>query len=525
MKRFLDLAFDDEMKIAKRGEETIRFSKSERILLLALTKNHGRLMSRDALLNAASAADDDRSDRSIDYVINRLRQKLKDDVKSPRFLATRYGEGYVWLVAPQEAEPDKAFVLIGPCYGLNDETFERPVRELLQDLRQAIASRISPDRKVSITTGPGTNGDRLNCEYSLEFAFLQEAGRIHGRSILRLASNTQIISIRKFALDWPFAEPQESTVEGLAAEIVECIVLHKSENGTQRNEIPLELSMHEASRLLALADTAWLKSGEMIAKKRAEDPEDSKYAIMWASHLYATILFAPLLGDLNDERRAETELEIEALCLNHLPRVQGHAILRICIAKLLFFIDRGHMELVESLVSEVYEQEISFSSVYPLLGQLKAARGHFDEAIRYFDHALHVAETGSKFELYVSVLRLKALLAAGRRQELDRDAQALFELYPETIDTVGLFIGKPDDPFRPQHAAYLDSLGTRGVLAVVSYLYHSSARHFISPEHRERIYGGFAAQVEKRYGVIFVPPDRHAASPSEAEDAQNLSDS
>jgi tetratricopeptide (TPR) repeat protein len=183
----------------------------------------------------------------------------------------------------------------------------------------------------------------------------------------------------------------------------------------------------------------------------------------------------------------------------------------------LTFIDRGHLELVESLIKEVYEQDVSFSSIYPLLGQLKAIRGSFDEAIRYYDHALQTAEVGSKFHIYVWVLKLNALLASGRREELDRQAEALFELDPETIDTVGLFISKSEDRLRPQHAAFLDMIGPAAALALVKYLYNTAARHFLALEHRERVYSGFASQVEQRFGVRFVPPDRPPARQSDGQ--------
>jgi DNA-binding winged helix-turn-helix (wHTH) protein len=508
MKRYLDLVFDEDMKTADRGGETIRFTKAERLLLETLTRSRGRVLTRDNLLDAVSGSGSDRSDRNIDYVVNRLRAKLRDDVKSPRYLATRYGEGYVWLPQLEDADLGDAFLVVGPIYGLEAEIFELPVRELVQGFRHVLSGKLHSGRKVVTSPHFEPLPSLPNLDYCIELGFIKDGEAIYGRAILRAAKSWHIIKTHKFILDWPMSGRNDSVMGGLADTVVEEIVFHKSETGTQKTAIPLELSMHEASRLMAIPDTAWLQSGEVLARKRAESPADVKLAIMWASHLYATLIFAPLVGGLGDESRAQTEREIEEICLASLPEAQDNPVLRICIAKLLFFIDRGYLELAESLLRDVFHDDVGFSSVYSLLGQLRAARGMFDEAIRYYDHAFRTAEPGSKYYIYVAVLRLNALLASGQREALDRDAEKLFQLSPETIDSVGLFIGKPDDPFRPHHELYLDSLGSEMSLAMVKYLYNNAARHFVSATHRVRVYAGFASQVERKFRVRFVPPER-----------------
>jgi DNA-binding winged helix-turn-helix (wHTH) protein len=183
MKRILDLLFDEEMKFATRGAETIRFSKTERLLLSALTKNRGRLMSRQALLDIIAAGDDDKSDRNIDYVVNRLRNKLKDSARAPRYLATRYGEGYVWLASTEQADLSDAFLVIGPAYGLQGETFEPHIKDLIQRLRQNISRKLSPDRKVAVAPGIDTLADRAEGSIWLNSRFcMRPAESTVGRS-------------------------------------------------------------------------------------------------------------------------------------------------------------------------------------------------------------------------------------------------------------------------------------------------------------------------------------------------------
>jgi tetratricopeptide (TPR) repeat protein len=506
--RYLDLIFDDEMKTATRGGETIRFTRTERRMLEAMTRSRGRILTRDSLLDAISGDGSDRSDRNIDYTVNRLRAKLQDDARAPRFLATHYGEGYVWLPKPEDAELGDAFLVVGPIYGLDGETFERPVTDLLRAFRHRLASKLHSERKVALSSHFEPSPDMHALAYALELGFIKDGDAIHGRAILRSARTWHILKTHRFVLDWPATAGNDSVISDLAVAAVEEIVFDKSDTGTQKTAIPLEVSIHEASRLMAFPDIAWLQAGEALARRRAESPEDVKLAIMWASHLYAKLIFAPRIGILDDASRAEIEREIEDVCLTNLAQAQDNPVLRICIAKLLFFIDRGHLELSETLLRDILQEDIGFSSVYPLLGHLRAARGLFDEALRYYDHALRTAEPGSAYHIYVAVLRLNALMAAGRREEMERDAAKLYQLHPDTINTVGMFTGKPDDPLLPPHEAYLDTLGPEKALAMVKYLYNNSARHYVSPTHRKRVYIGFASQIERKFGVKFAAPER-----------------
>src|ERR1700761_1226885 len=97
---FGDLILDETCLFARRNGETIQFTRNERALLLAFSRNPHRLMTRSRLLDAVASPDSDASDRNIDFLVNRLRTKLGDSAKSPKYIATKYGEGYVWIAAP-----------------------------------------------------------------------------------------------------------------------------------------------------------------------------------------------------------------------------------------------------------------------------------------------------------------------------------------------------------------------------------------------------------------------------------------
>ncbi len=67
-------------------------------LLQALASRAGRVLSREHLMALARGSVDDAFDRSVDVHVSRLRHKLGDDPRSPRFIKTVRGIGYQFLM-------------------------------------------------------------------------------------------------------------------------------------------------------------------------------------------------------------------------------------------------------------------------------------------------------------------------------------------------------------------------------------------------------------------------------------------
>lgn len=65
-------------------------------LLRVLLEHPQRVLNRDQLLNLTQGRDADPFDRSIDLLISRLRQRLGDDSRDPRYIKTVRNEGYVF---------------------------------------------------------------------------------------------------------------------------------------------------------------------------------------------------------------------------------------------------------------------------------------------------------------------------------------------------------------------------------------------------------------------------------------------
>jgi two-component system OmpR family response regulator len=74
-------------------------------LLRVLLEHPQRVLNRDQLLNLTQGRDADPFDRSIDLLVSRLRQRLRDDSREPRYIKTVRNEGYV-LCADVQAGGD-----------------------------------------------------------------------------------------------------------------------------------------------------------------------------------------------------------------------------------------------------------------------------------------------------------------------------------------------------------------------------------------------------------------------------------
>jgi two-component system phosphate regulon response regulator OmpR len=74
------------------GEQIVRLTTAEAALLRVLAAEPGVTLSREALTERAGI---DGNTRTVDVQVTRLRRKIEDDPRQPRYLHTVRGEGYV----------------------------------------------------------------------------------------------------------------------------------------------------------------------------------------------------------------------------------------------------------------------------------------------------------------------------------------------------------------------------------------------------------------------------------------------
>lgn len=97
-----DLYIDPSSHSAALAGQALLLTRQEFDLLLALARASGRVKSREQLLLEVADRDFEGFDRSIDVHISSLRKKLADDAKSPRWIETVRGVGYM-LKRPETA--------------------------------------------------------------------------------------------------------------------------------------------------------------------------------------------------------------------------------------------------------------------------------------------------------------------------------------------------------------------------------------------------------------------------------------
>ena len=89
-----DLVVDTETRTVRRAGEALSLTRDEYHILALLMSRRAKIFTRDEILEAVKGDDFDGFDRSVDSHIKRLRAKIGDDPKAPRYIVTVYGMGY-----------------------------------------------------------------------------------------------------------------------------------------------------------------------------------------------------------------------------------------------------------------------------------------------------------------------------------------------------------------------------------------------------------------------------------------------
>ena len=89
-----DLVYDQYKHIITMKGKEINLTNAEFDILSYLIKKEGGVVSREELVYNCSSISEDSSNKSIDVIISRIRQKMGDDPKTPNYIHSIRGIGY-----------------------------------------------------------------------------------------------------------------------------------------------------------------------------------------------------------------------------------------------------------------------------------------------------------------------------------------------------------------------------------------------------------------------------------------------
>jgi two-component system phosphate regulon response regulator OmpR len=91
-----------QARTVRLSGKPLELTAAEFELLTLFVRNRERALSRDRILEATRGLDWEAFDRSVDVLVSRLRQKLGDDPRQPRFVKTVRGHGYRFIGGSEE---------------------------------------------------------------------------------------------------------------------------------------------------------------------------------------------------------------------------------------------------------------------------------------------------------------------------------------------------------------------------------------------------------------------------------------
>ncbi len=96
-RRFEGLTIDVDRRQVWLDEREVSLTTSEFAALDLLVRHAGKVLDRDEIMQALRGIDSECFNRVVDITMSRLRHKLGDDPKHPRFIKTVWGTGYTFV--------------------------------------------------------------------------------------------------------------------------------------------------------------------------------------------------------------------------------------------------------------------------------------------------------------------------------------------------------------------------------------------------------------------------------------------
>ena len=497
------VVFTPDFASARRADGSeIAFTRSEAGVLRCLAEKPGRLVTRNQLLDAISGEGSSKSDRNIDYVVSRIRRKLGDDPAAPRFILTRYGEGYRWLGGTRTEDHPEADLVVGPLRGLDGIGDLAPCARRFAGAVFDAMKRDLPEGKTAVFRPEAAGPPSVENQERVELTFFVDANGLECVLTARSSATGAIHAIARRQITEPRNDGRcrreaEDAAHGLLAQMWRTMI-------ARQPGAPLPVAMHDAAGLPVGSNASWAANDRRLRHLREERPDDPALKLFFATHLHSKYI---LLGwDLFLKGKAtctEDEDRIEELVLSALPDVIHDPTQAIMAAKLLYFLDRGYDDLAVELAEDGLRSSTDIAPCLAIVGQLRAFTGRVPEALGSLDQAARLSRYGSEFHVYSMFMKCQALAACGDWTALAGARAELFKVRPATMVLEPIFA----DPIKPSFrsralAVALTRARARALLMQLTYV---STRLFRDQRMRENSIRGPLRLLVGRFGREVVP--------------------
>lgn len=493
----------DCLTVRDQDGSEIRLTRLERLLLRYLALNPGRLLSRNQLLDAISEPGSEKNDRTIDFIVNRLRAKLNDDAKRPRYIATRYGDGYVWIARPQEqtryAEP--AWLILGPVRKLGGFDATRAVEHFVQRLQRDLSERFGNGRRIAIDPDWTANGSQPSDlpEYVIDLTFVPlGADSIDCVLAIRHQATGRLIRTHRAGM---VPTISSTGLSELVADAIWKDLLYDA-----GHHQPLAVRLSAANIALTGDPRDWTENDRRLRALLARSPGDPVLRLFHATNLEARCVIEGPGYFLGPNDPAADLAEVEATLVEILPQLQDDLVHGMNMARLLFILGQAYHPMALALAERAHREGTTLAESYGTMGFIRACLGDIDAGIDAYDIALGMTKPGSQYDLYLLVLKAQAQLAGDLRDDLARTLSTAYSRSPALAPFMEPLCSPRDAPSAVAVQA-LDSMQPAMATAMLRYLFWSCTRNFVLPHHRRNTMEPAARLMTRRFGRQVMPAD------------------
>ena len=91
---FGNIKIDLKKQLIYKNDQSLKINNTEKMILEKMINSPGKIFKREEIANLIDLS----KERSIDVIVTRLRKKIEENPKNPKYLQTIRGEGYVlWI--------------------------------------------------------------------------------------------------------------------------------------------------------------------------------------------------------------------------------------------------------------------------------------------------------------------------------------------------------------------------------------------------------------------------------------------